>query len=513
MADLLGLPDVQALTDLAATGGARRRRLRARLRRSRCALLAGRCPGALFRASRFNTTRARHGAGRDRFDGVPGARRLRVDERAVAGAARLASIVDGGPSRNHFLMQCVAERPRPCFDPARRARSLRARRRLSRRPLPWRVARSRQHRCASPCRHHGDARSRRLVSTAGRLVWQTRSPLDTSWSITYAVNKNSLLEMKMGRINELRLIARVAQMYHGEGKRQAEIADHLHMSQATDLAHAEAGRAGRHRPHDSHPSAWHVRRPRSGAARALRPRRGDRRRLHRGPGRRDHGAHRRGAPRIFSRSPSSRTRSSASRAGARPILRMVDNIHPLKGTKAKYVVQTLGGMGDPSVQTHATQLTTRLARLTGGEPRLLPVQGVATSREAKLVMLADPFVRETMDLFGSISLAIIGIGAVEPSELLGPLGQRLLAPGTRHAERCRRGRRHLAAVLRPARAAGEDPARRTGDRHLARGSRRHSAGHGAGRRRLEDARHHGRAAHRRDRRARHRQVHRGPPAG
>src|SRR4051794_24274108 len=40
--------------------------------------------------------------------------------------------------------------------------------------------------------------------------------------------------MKMGRINELRLIARVAQMYHGEGKRQAEIADHLHMSQATN---------------------------------------------------------------------------------------------------------------------------------------------------------------------------------------------------------------------------------------------------------------------------------------
>lgn len=37
----------------------------------------------------------------------------------------------------------------------------------------------------------------------------------------------------MSRINELRLIARVAQMYYGEGRRQAEIAEHLHMSQAT----------------------------------------------------------------------------------------------------------------------------------------------------------------------------------------------------------------------------------------------------------------------------------------
>src|SRR5262245_17659309 len=37
----------------------------------------------------------------------------------------------------------------------------------------------------------------------------------------------------MGRLNELRLIARVAQMYHVENKRQAEIAATMHMSQAT----------------------------------------------------------------------------------------------------------------------------------------------------------------------------------------------------------------------------------------------------------------------------------------
>ncbi|MGO7036515.1 sugar-binding transcriptional regulator, partial [Rhizobium ruizarguesonis] len=104
------------------------------------------------------------------------------------------------------------------------------------------------------------------------------------------------------------------------------------------------------------------------------------------------------------------------------ISKMVENIHPLKSAQAKYVVQTLGGMGDPSVQTHATQLTTRLARLTGAEPKLLAVQGVTTSREAKFLMQADPYVRETMDLFGSITLAIVGIGAVEPSELLARSG-------------------------------------------------------------------------------------------
>ena len=50
------------------------------------------------------------------------------------------------------------------------------------------------------------------------------------------------------------------------------------------------------------------------------------------------------------------------------------------------------------------------------------MQGITSSREAKLVMLADPVVRETMDLFSRLSLAIVGIGAVEPSELLARSG-------------------------------------------------------------------------------------------
>ena len=104
------------------------------------------------------------------------------------------------------------------------------------------------------------------------------------------------------------------------------------------------------------------------------------------------------------------------------ILRMVENIHPMKSGKAKYVVQTLGGMGNPTVQMHANQLTTRLAKLTGAEAHVLSTPGVAQSREAKLVLLGDPFVRETMDLFARITLAIVGIGAVEPSAMLARSG-------------------------------------------------------------------------------------------
>ncbi|WP_233713187.1 sugar-binding transcriptional regulator [Amaricoccus solimangrovi] len=219
----------------------------------------------------------------------------------------------------------------------------------------------------------------------------------------------------------MRLIARVAQMYHGEGKRQAEIAEHLRMSQATvsrmlkraeqeDIVRTtvipppgtftELEAAVRERFGVGEVIVVDCTEDREGAIMA---------RIGEGA------AH-------FLEATLQPDEIIGVSSWSQTVLRMVDNIHPSKTTRAKYVVQTLGGMGDPSVQTHATQLTTRLARLTGAEPRLLPVQGVAASPEAKAVMLADPFVRETMDLFGAITLAIIGIGAVEPSELLARSG-------------------------------------------------------------------------------------------
>lgn len=225
----------------------------------------------------------------------------------------------------------------------------------------------------------------------------------------------------MTRLNELRLISRVAQMYHLEGRRQAEIAQHLRLSQATVsrmLKRAEAEdivRTSVTPPAGTYSELEGALREKYDLPEA-----------------------------IVVECTEDRDGAIMARIGeaaahllevtlapgeiigvsswSQTISKMVENIHPLKSAQAKYVVQTLGGMGDPSVQTHATQLTTRLARLTGAEPKLLPVQGVTTSREAKLLMQADPFVRETMDLFGSITLAIVGIGAVEPSELLARSG-------------------------------------------------------------------------------------------
>ena len=101
---------------------------------------------------------------------------------------------------------------------------------------------------------------------------------------------------------------------------------------------------------------------------------------------------------------------------------MVDAIHPIKRPHAERVVQILGGIGNPSVQSHATQLTTRLALLTGAEAQLLPAQGVVSSSAARLVMLGDVYVRAAMDQFRRMTIAFVGIGALQPSVMLANSG-------------------------------------------------------------------------------------------
>jgi DNA-binding transcriptional regulator LsrR (DeoR family) len=110
------------------------------------------------------------------------------------------------------------------------------------------------------------------------------------------------------------------------------------------------------------------------------------------------------------------------------LLHTVENIHPNRRVAAARVVQILGGMGDPSVQKHATNLTRRLAQLIGAQPQHLSTQGVTSSRAAQKALTSDPFVRETMAFFPQITLALVGIGAVEPSKLLADSGN-VFTPG------------------------------------------------------------------------------------
>jgi len=104
------------------------------------------------------------------------------------------------------------------------------------------------------------------------------------------------------------------------------------------------------------------------------------------------------------------------------LLSMVDAMHPVPRKPGVQVVQILGGVGNPSAQAHASHLTTRLADLVNGTAVFLPAPGVVGSAASLEAFYADGFVRSVVSLFEHVTTALVGIGAVEPSHLLAASG-------------------------------------------------------------------------------------------
>lgn len=104
------------------------------------------------------------------------------------------------------------------------------------------------------------------------------------------------------------------------------------------------------------------------------------------------------------------------------LLGMVNSMHRLPKASHAKVVQMLGGMGNPSAKIYAARITEQFADLVQGEPIYLPAPGLARSQEVRDDLMTDPYVHSAFDLFDKITLAIVGIGSVEPSKLLASSG-------------------------------------------------------------------------------------------
>lgn len=100
------------------------------------------------------------------------------------------------------------------------------------------------------------------------------------------------------------------------------------------------------------------------------------------------------------------------------LLAMVNAMHPLARVTNAKVVQALGGVGNPSAKIYASRITEQFAALVQGEAFYLPAPGVATSVQMRDELMINPFVRDAFELFDHITLALVGIGSVEPSRLL-----------------------------------------------------------------------------------------------
>ena len=104
------------------------------------------------------------------------------------------------------------------------------------------------------------------------------------------------------------------------------------------------------------------------------------------------------------------------------LLSTVNQMHPIRKVEKCLVVQMLGGIGSPSAEQHANRLAVRLATLVRGEARFLPIPGIVGSTRAAKVLLQDPNVSSTLALLEKVTVALVGVGTLEPSSLVASSG-------------------------------------------------------------------------------------------
>ncbi len=225
----------------------------------------------------------------------------------------------------------------------------------------------------------------------------------------------------MQRLDELRLIARVARMYYEWDMRQAEIARQLDLSQATVSRllkrSKEEGiiRVSVNLPNGVYTELEETLVKKFGLRDAIVvDSLDDNEKLIQ----RDLGA----AAAYFLESAIPTGEIIGISKWSATLQALVDALNTLPKKPRVKVVQILGGVGNPAVEAHATRLTSRLAQLVNGDAVYLPVAGVLATEAARDVLMADEVTLQAIRLFDQVTTALVGIGAVDPSPLLAQSG-------------------------------------------------------------------------------------------
>lgn len=106
---------------------------------------------------------------------------------------------------------------------------------------------------------------------------------------------------------------------------------------------------------------------------------------------------------------------------SRTLREMVRVLEVANPTGAAYVVELLGDVGPPDVQHDAAEVTRLLARMTGAQPRFLRVPGVVSDAKARQAILDhDMHARETLSLLDRVDEALVAIGTLSIDAPLRP---------------------------------------------------------------------------------------------
>lgn len=117
---------------------------------------------------------------------------------------------------------------------------------------------------------------------------------------------------------------------------------------------------------------------------------------------------------------------------SRTLLATVDRMRPVGMRPASEVIQLLGGVGASRAQSQAHRLLEEFARVLGAEPVHLHAPGMVQDAQVRRRLMGDPALSEVAERWRRLTVAVVGIGTIEPSALLAESGNAF-APADRDA--------------------------------------------------------------------------------
>ena len=120
------------------------------------------------------------------------------------------------------------------------------------------------------------------------------------------------------------------------------------------------------------------------------------------------------------------TLSGSDRIGisswSQTLLAMVERMRPSPSPRATEVVQLLGGIGVPEVQGHSHRLLAELARMLGAAPVYVHAPGIVAGPDIRDSLLEGPGMQDVAERWQRLTMAVMGIGGIEPSDVLAESG-------------------------------------------------------------------------------------------
>ncbi len=215
---------------------------------------------------------------------------------------------------------------------------------------------------------------------------------------------------------QLRLITKVARMYHERGVRQTDIAETLHISQARVSRllkrAAELGivRTVVNAAPGVHTEVEEALEDRYGLAEAV---------VVDVEGNSDEVIAALGSAgaTYLETTLTGRERIGIS-SWSQTLLAVVDRMRPFRVPGADSAVQLMGGVGNSSVQTQGNRLLTEFARLVGASATFVPAPALVGNKTMRESLLNDAAMESIAKEWGRLTMVLAGIGSLPPSPLL-----------------------------------------------------------------------------------------------